>query len=55
MSKQQRLILKLALTYWGSVNHQQSANVNYTLSTLPCGNRIYHGSFQTKSVSSSFR
>ena len=37
MSKEQRFILKLALTYWGSVNHQQSANVNYTLSTLPVG------------------
>ena len=35
MSKQQRFILKLSLTYWGSVNHQQS--VHHTLSTLPVG------------------
>ena len=35
MSKQQRFIHKLSVTYWGSVNHQKS--VHHTLSTQYVG------------------
>ena len=53
MNKQQRFILKLSLTYWGSVNQQQS--VHYTLSTLFLGIGNTLVVFSTESISSFFK
>ena len=55
MSKQQRFILKLSLTYWGNVNHVNVNQSSHDILYSACENRKYLGSLQNKSVSSSFK